>query len=377
MTTKLQNGFGSASSAAATIPEIVSDLTARIPTDTTRLLSVFFSARHPANDLAQALKTAYPEATIIGCTTAGELSDQGFTEQGVSAIGMDDQIVKRIAVGTAQRCTTDADAIPKALKSLASELDVNLDQLDPAKYLGLVITDGTSGHEEKVMDALATAAFNITFVGGSAGDDLQFQQAFVMADGQVYTDTAVLVLLETERPFTILKTQSFRTTDTVWQVTKADTDNRIVHEFDGRPAAEVYAETLGIAKSEIGDHFMRNPIGLLVGDEPYVRSPQQPEGENSIRFYCQVTEGSRVHLLETADMVADTTRDLQRVRTELGSLSGMLVFNCILRYLDAKNRDLIGPLGQCYSIAPAAGFNTYGEQYLGHINQTATIVCFA
>ena len=377
MTTRLQNGFSSAGSTAATIPEIVADLTASIPTETTRFLCVFFSARHPANDLAQALKTAYPDTTVIGCTTAGELSDHGFTEQGVSALGMDDRIVKRMAVATAERCQSDPKAVQQALQQLSNSLQVDLDQVDPARYLGLVVTDGTSGHEEKVMDNLAAEAFNLTFVGGSAGDDLQFQQAFVMAEGQVYTDTAVLALLETHRPFTILKTQSFRPTGTVWQVTSADPDNRIVHEFDGRPAAEVYAETLGISKSEIGNRFMRNPIGLLVGDEPYVRSPQQPEGENSIRFYCQVTEGSRVHLLETADMVADTKRDLERVGNELGSLSGLLVFNCILRYLDAKDRNIVDALGSCYGIAPAAGFNTYGEQYLGHINQTATIVCFA
>ncbi len=376
MSTQITESFVSAASRAEKIADVVADITRRIDPKTTVLLNVFFSSRYPAQEMAAALQAAYPETHVIGCTTAGELSNEGFTEQAVSAFGFMKGGVSRLAVAVAENCNQNAAPISAALKKIAGELNVDLNRLAPDRYLGIVLTDGNSGHEEFVMDTLAAEAFNLTFVGGSAGDDLQFKQAFVLADGKAYSNSAVLALIETARPFTIVKTQSFRTTGRIWEVTKADPKNRIVYELDGKPAAQAYAEALSIPKEQIGDRFMSNPIGLLVGSVPFVRSPQRLEGD-AIRFYCQVNEGSRVHLLESGDMVTDTRADLEKARQGLGALSGMLVFNCILRYLDAKNRNIVDQLGKTYDLAPAAGFNTYGEQYLGHINQTATVVCFS
>jgi hypothetical protein len=377
MTTQISSGFATAASTAGDVAGVVRDLQTAINPATTALLAVYFSAKYPAAELAAAIKAAYPGVPVVGCTTAGELTNKGFTENGVAAVGLDKQVIKRVAIAVAEKCDADAAPIKSALKKLADDFKVDINGLDGTTYLGLVYTDGNSGHEEFVMDTLAAEAFNMTFVGGSAGDDLAFKQAFVIADGKAYSHTAVLALLETTKPFTILKTQSFKTTGKTFTVTKADVANRVVHEFDGKPAAQAYAEALGVPVEKIADKFMSNPIGLLVGSVPFVRSPQQREGDKAIKFYCQVTEGSRVHLLAATDMVADTKRDIEATKAKLGSLSGMLVFNCILRYLDAKNQGIVDKLGSCYSVVPAAGFNTYGEQYLGHINQTATIVCFA
>lgn len=376
MSTQVTTGFSSAASTAADVAGVVKDLTAKIAPETTALLNVFFSARYPAAELAAALKKAYPNTAVIGCSTAGELTDGGFTEHGVGALGYDKSTVKRVTVAIAENSVSDPASIKAALKQLAGAFG-DLNALDARTNLGIVLTDGMSGHEEFVMDTLAAEAFNLTFVGGSAGDDLAFKQAFVIADGKAYEKTAVLALIETAKPFTIVKTQSFKTTGKTFTVTKADVQNRVVYEFDGKPAAQAYAEAVGVPVEKIADKFMSNPIGLLVGSVPFVRSPQQREGDKAIKFYCQVAEGSRVHLLAAGDMVADTKRDLAEAKQKLGSVSGMLVFNCILRYLDAKNQNITGNLGKCYADVPAAGFNTYGEQYLGHINQTATIVCFS
>jgi hypothetical protein len=376
MSIQVSTGFSSASSTAADVAGVVADLKSMIAPETTTLLQVYFSLRYPAAELAKALQAAYPTSAVIGCTTAGELTDKGFTEQGVSAIGVDKSVISRMSIAVAENCNSDPKPIDAAVKALGSAFGANLNDLDPLKYLGLVLTDGCSGHEEFVMDTLAAAAFNLTFVGGSAGDDLQFKQTFVIANGKAYSNSAVLAIIESARPFHILKTQSFRPSGKIFNVTKADAANRTVFELDGKPAAKAYAEALRIPEDKIADKFMSNPIGLLVGSVPFVRSPQQRVGD-SIKFYCQVTEGSRVHLLEATDMVADTQRDIAATKAQLGSLSGMFVFNCILRYLDAKNQNITEKLGKTYSVAPSAGFNTYGEQYLGHINQTATIVCFA
>ena len=41
-------------------------------------------------------------------------------------------------------------------------------------------------------------------------------------------------------------------------------------------------QPLGVSVEEAGTRWMSNPIGLMLGDEPYVRSPQQCKGESMV-----------------------------------------------------------------------------------------------
>ncbi len=54
--------------------------------------------------------------------------------------------------------------------------------------------DGVSMAEEQVLDALGNHTDGCLWVG-SAGDDLQFKQTRVFANGQVHTNAEVLALL--------------------------------------------------------------------------------------------------------------------------------------------------------------------------------------
>jgi hypothetical protein len=55
-------------------------------------------------------------------------------------------------------------------------------------------------------------------------------------------------------------------------------------------------------------------------------------------------------------------------------MSGGLAFNCILRRLDMDAQSLHAPFLRTFEGLQCAGFHTYGESYLGHINQTLTSV---
>ncbi|MGP8246040.1 MAG: FIST N-terminal domain-containing protein [Bryobacteraceae bacterium] len=59
----------------------------------------------------------------------------------------------------------------------------------------IVLMDGMSGAEEGLMEKIGDRT-DLFFVGGSAGDDLKFQNTQVMADGKAYTNAAVLLTLE-------------------------------------------------------------------------------------------------------------------------------------------------------------------------------------
>ena len=61
---------------------------------------------------------------------------------------------------------------------------------------------------------------------------------------------------------------------------------------------------------------------------------------------------------------------------ELGQVSAMINFHCILRTLELENKELTEPYGRIFTDIPTIGFSTYGEEYIGHINQTSTILVF-
>jgi hypothetical protein len=220
-----------------------------------------------------------------------------------------------------------------------------------------------------------TSRTNVPFLGGSAGDDARFIATTVFVDFRPRRGGSALALLEVASPYCILKTQSFDVLDPALVVTDVDEARRTVRAFDGIPAAERYAATIGIRREDLPAHFRDHPLGVLVDGEPYVRSPQQVSGTDVV-FYCQVKAGMELRLLRARDIVADTKRDFEAARSEMGGIAGVINFHCILRTLELEEKGQCGAYGALFGDQPAIGFSTYGESYIGHINQTSTMLLF-
>ena len=261
-----------------------------------------------------------------------------------------------------------------AFNAFEQHFNTPMAELDPAKYVGIVLTDGLSGKEEMIIDRIGDLT-NVNFVGGSAGDDLKFEATHVYANGKSYTNAAVLVMIEPTNTFTFVKTQSFCPLPQKLVVTKANEATREVLEFNNKPSAVAYAEALGTTVADASSRFMHNPVGLVFEGEPFVRSPQQIKGDSMI-FYCSVVEGMELSLLESTDIIADTKKAIEAARQELGGISGIINFNCILRTLELGQKGLSDAYGELFSSDPTIGFSTYGEQFIGHVNQTATMLVF-
>ncbi|MDI1475935.1 FIST N-terminal domain-containing protein [Polyangium sp. y55x31] len=333
----------------------------------------FAGGRRDPRALAEAMQRAFPGALVVGCTTAGEREGRAWRKGSVVAMALGSEIVRDAAVAVIEDVRSRAD-VKDALAPLETHFGRPLSSLDPSQHVGLLLIDGLSNAEERLMDRLGDLT-DIPILGGSAGDDLTFTSTWVAKDGMAFTNAAVLLLLEPAVPFRAWKTQSFRPLDRTLRVTACDEAGRVVHAFDGKPAAARYAEVLGIPPEELAHHFQNHPLGLMVGDEPFVRSPQQIRGE-SVVFYCNVPEGTVLTVLEASDIVEDTRRALATAREELGGASALIGFDCVLRTLEIETRGLVEPYGTIFEGIPTVGFSTYGEQFLGHVNQTATMLLF-
>lgn len=347
------------------------DLRNQLAGSDAKLVIFFASSALDPEGISREMQAAFPNADVFGCSTAGEIVTGRMLTNSVVAMAFNGQAVKSAKIAVLEDLNSDSY---DAFSSFERHFGTPMAEMDPNRYVGIVLVDGLCLKEELIIDRIGDLT-NVNFIGGSAGDDLKFAATHVYANGRSYRNAAVLALIEPATDFTFVKTQSFRALDKRLVVTKADAFAREVMEFDNKPAAAAYAEALGTSVTEAPERFMHNPVGLMIGDEPYVRSPQQIKGER-MAFYCGVAEGMELTLLEATDMIQDTSQALARAKEELGGMSGVINFNCILRTLELGQKQLTDQYGSLFAEVPTVGFSTYGEQFIGHINQTATMLVF-
>lgn len=341
--------------------------------ETKARLVIFFSTSNlEPQAVAKKMSEVFADSQVIGCTTAGELTSGHMLKNSIVAMLFDEEAVRDVSVGLVEdlKRGNNVEAVFKNFESHFGPLK----NLDFSQHVGLIFVDGMSGAEEKLMSKIGDLT-DLTFVGGSAGDDARFKETYVFANGKAYTDAAVLAVLKVGTKFEVVKTQSFEVTDKNLVATKVDEENRTVLEFDKKPAVTGYADALGVAGEEIQNEFMTHPVGLMVDKEPYVRSPQQVVGAN-IKFYCNVKEGAKLSILNSTNIVEKMSKVLEQKRQELGGISAIINFSCILRALELEKENKTEEYGKLFSDVPTVGFNTYGEQYIGHMNQTSTMVIF-
>lgn len=362
---------------AKELGDAVSDLKKQCGPPQPRVVIYFGSPKYDPRELSRQMKQCFPEACVAGCSSAGEIASGNMMSGSVVAMFLDEDIVEDAACAVVGNLSAEI-SVADAFATLGRHFRAPLASLDHEKYVGLVLVDGLSGAEERLMEKLGDAT-DIYFVGGSAGDDLKFQSTLVSENGRTYSNAAVLVLLRVKRGFEIVKTQSFRTTGKTLLATKVEEARRQVIEFNHRPALEAYAAALGITAEDAPARFFHNPLGLMIAGEPFVRSPQRAEA-GTIIFYCQIKEGMELDLLEATDIVADTRQAIAARQAATGSgngaIRGLIDFQCILRTVQLRDEHRCEQYGSIFRDIPMIGFSTYGEEFLGHVNQTSTILLF-
>lgn len=350
----------------------VNEIQAELSKAAPALVLFFSNSAHSPGRLAEAMDKAFPQAQTFGCTTAGELISGKMLTSSIVGMGLCKDVVQDFHIQVLENISSEIPDVGGAFEAFENHFRRYVIEMSRERFVGVVLIDGVSRMEEEIMDKIGDVS-NLTFIGGAAGDDARFEKTHVFANGRAYSDAALLALLDTTHGFSVLKTQSFTISDKTLRATAVDERERKVLEFNNEPAAEAYAKAVGDSPERIEEYFMRNPVGLIVGNEPYVRSPQKRDG-GGIVFYCNVLRGMDLKLLESGDIVEATRKDLETHVAAAGRVAGLINFHCILRTLELKSKGQTEAYGELFSHIPTVGFSTYGEEYIGHINQTSTML---
>jgi len=236
------------------------------------------------------------------------------------------------------------------------------------------LIDGLSILEEQVASYIHSQFEGVSIVGGSAGDDLQFEETKVYSDGDFLSNAASLTLFETTLPFTVFKTQHFKPTNKKMVITEADPARRIVSEINAEPAALEYARILGRPISDLNPAFFsKYPLMIRIADNWQVRSIQKMNEDNSLSFYCAIDTGLVLTLSEGVDIVTSLQGELKELTRSVPNPQLIIGCDCISRRLEIMEKGLDQKIAELLQDKNFIGFNTYGEQFNSvHVNQTLT-----
>lgn len=353
-----------------------------------QLLLVFASDDHDLPVLLRAVTATAPGVPLVGCSTAGELSDGGAGNTGlvVTAFGGGGFTIETAVARAASDDLHAAGATAAAAGRAATE--------HPHKVL-LLLTDGLAGDQQEIVrGAYATLGAGTRLVGGCAGDGLRMVQTHQFWGDEVLTDAVVAAAIGSDAPIGIGVEHGWRPVGERLLVT-ASTGNRVLR-LDDRPALDVYLDVVRAPDAARTDPeaFTRfaitHPLGLERRTGTEVRFIGGADFESrELRCIANVPQGELAWVMEGDESsVLDATDDACRAaRTQLDGAEpvGLVVFDCIAR------RGVLGDGGigteveriqQQFPGAPLAGFYTYGEfarleGTRGFHNQTLVVMAVA
>jgi hypothetical protein len=337
--------------------------------------------QHHLDELTQ----AYPNAHLLGCSTAGEICDIEVFDNSLVATAI--QFADTHIQGARLKLDDGASDF-EAGKLLAQQLDK-----EGLNHV-FVLSDGVHVNGSELVAGLAHhLPAHVTITGGMAGDGARFRETLVLWDSPAEKDVIAVLGLYGDRlrvgygslggwdPFgpERLITRSQR---------------NVLYELDGKSALELY-------KTYLGEHAQGLPAtGLLFplslrsqgGDAPVVRTILAVcEEEQSMTFAGDMPQGAYARFMKAnVDRLVDGAAGAAQTSYEaIGSSSPDLavLVSCVGRKLVLKQRieeevesvrDVLGDrtvLTGFYSYGEISPF-TPGAKCALH-NQTMTITTFS
>lgn len=334
---------------------------------------VFCSHGFDRDALARAINRRSEGVPTIGCTSSGELTEDGYDQDSISVIGFPASAFHLASHRFGDVDNFDPVSARQAIRALAAEAERDSRHLgEEVNHVALFLVDGLSHREELLTMTIQDALGDIPLIGGSSGDGLMFRETAIFEGGRFHTRAAVVAILSTPRPLHVFKAQHYRPSSEKMVVTGAVPQDRIVTEINAEPAAQEYLRLAGHAGEELGvAFFAAHPPMVRAGGEYHVRSIQSANADGSLTFYCAIDEGIVLAVGEPIDRIAGMEALFADIRKEIGQIDRIIAFDCVLNRIDAEQRQIGRQVSELYGRHRVIGFNTYGEQYHAlHVNQT-------
>ncbi|AWI61365.1 FIST N-terminal domain-containing protein [Sinorhizobium fredii] len=358
-------------STAASDPNAAETLSRQLGPGPFSLIMLFMS---PAADLERLPTDAarvFVGVPIVGCTTAGEISGAGYDEGTVVALALPCEFFRVDTVTIPDLMRLDPPALAAAIVRKRVAMSQQYPEL--AHEFAMLLVDGLSQKEDELTSALAAGLGAMPMLGGSAGDGTRYARTFVLDGDRLSRNAAVLALVRTECPVRVFNFDHLMPTERRMVVTEADPRRRVVRQINAEPAAREYARLVGKDPQQLSPFtFAAHPVAVRMGTRHHVRAIRQVMENGDLVFFSAIDEGVVLTITEPADMVGQLKRELAGLCMPERP-TAILAFDCILRRLEAEEKQVVGRVSGLLRRYGVVGFSTYGEQFGPmHVNQTMT-----
>jgi hypothetical protein len=335
---------------------------------------LFVSPEADRAALEAGIPRVFPGVPVIGCTTAGEIAPEGYADGSIVAAGLPASVFAVECMGVDLARIDGKELIGRLIRARASLARQHPRWEDEFAFL---MVDGLSIREDELTSAIGPGLGPVPLFGGSAGDGADFGETFVLQDGRFRRGWAVLMLARTACRAKVFSLKHLVPTDRRMVVTGADPARRIVREINAEPAAREYARLLGKDPGQLTAFtFAAHPVVVRVGGNHHVRAIQQLAPNGDLVFFSAIDEGLVLTLAEPLDLVTHLEEALAGLSAE-GRPAGIIACDCILRRIEAMEKQRFGAVSSVLRRHGVVGFSTYGEQFNSmHVNQTMTGVAF-
>jgi hypothetical protein len=338
-----------------------------------------------AGQLIEELRRSFAGATILGCSTSGEIVGDTVVDDSMIATAVD---FEHTQLRTASATISDAKSSYEVGEELARQLE------DPSLRHVFVLSDGLNVNGSDLARGLASGvAEGVSITGGLSGDSTKFAETWVVADdGAGPQRVAAVGLYGDGLRVGYGSMGGWEPFGPVRSITRAE--GNVLYELDGRSALDLY-------KTYLGDHANQLPSSALLFPI-VVTEPGQGQGvvrtilsvdedQKSMTFAGDIPQGGTAQLMKTNvdDLVDGATAAAEASLKGLGDTQPdmALLVSCVGRKLVMKQRieeeveairDVFGAntkLTGFYSYGELAPFSQ-GQECRLH-NQTMTITAFA
>jgi len=146
------------------LPAAASELREQLGGTQPPLVFFFASDKYDAALVSRDMQLAFPAACVVGCSTAGEIATGQLLTGSIAAMVLDEDVVED-AVAVVLENLSEGVTIRDAFANFEQHFQAPATDWDLEKYVGLVLIDGLSGAEERLMEKLGDAT-DVLFVGG-------------------------------------------------------------------------------------------------------------------------------------------------------------------------------------------------------------------
>ena len=240
----------------------------------------------------QELRTLYPHACLITCSSSGEILRNTIYDHTITATAIAFESTKFKVFSLNIKDFDESVEVGKALASMI-----------PSEGLGhiFVLSDGIMVNGSTLVQGLDQSFHGkVPITGGLAGDSLRFERTLLGIDDDIREGNVVAIAFYGERFHvgygTIGGWDSFGP-DRV--VTKSE--GNVLYELDGKPALGLYKQYLDDLVDELPGSALLFPLSIRSSEEdiPIVRTILAiDEAEGSMTFAGDIPQGSIARLMK-------------------------------------------------------------------------------